>query len=318
MRTTLLTLTCIFWVIVLDAQYATDLYVAADGSAEYVSIQEAIDATKAFPDGRITIHIKAGIYEEKVKVPSWNDKLTLQGEGAASTIIRWNDYFDGIDRGRNSTFHTPTLLVQGDDFRAEGLTIENFAGPVGQAVALAVEADRCRIISCRLLGNQDTLYAAGTNTRQLYQDCYIEGTTDFIFGPATAFFDNCVIHSKANSYVTAASTPENVPYGFVFMNCRLTAAPGIDKVFLGRPWRDYAKTAFLQSELGDHILPAGWDNWNSPQKEKTSFYAEYGNKGPGSNTSQRVSWSHQLSKRQAKRFQKETVLKPRPPLPMAF
>ncbi len=318
MRLLLIILISWAWWTGLHAQYALHLYVATDGSTAYSSIQDAIDATKAFPAARVTIHIKSGVYQEKVKVHAWNDQLTLKGEDAATTIIRWDDYFDRIDRGRNSTFHTPTLLVQGDNFRAEDLTIENFAGPVGQAIALAVEADRCQVVRCRLLGNQDTLYAAGTNSRQLYQECYIEGTTDFIFGAATALFVKCTIHSKANSFITAASTPAHVPYGFVFSECLLTAAPGIDQVYLGRPWRDFAKTVFLNSEFGAHILPAGWDNWGNTAKERTAYYAEYANTGPGADTHKRAEWSRQLSKRQAKKYQQEKVLQPVRALPVSF
>jgi pectinesterase len=297
-------------VTVAHAQYKTDIYVAQDGSGDFTSIQAAIDDTKSFPDTRITIFIKDGIYEEKVKVHAWNTHLTLRGESPTGTIIRWGDYFDTIDRGRNSTFHTATLLVQGDDFRAENLTISNTAGEVGQAVALAIEADRCVIINCRMLGHQDTLYVDGANARQHFSHCYIEGTTDFIFGGATALFEDCTIHSKANSYITAASTPAGRPYGLVFLRCKLTAAEDVTTVYLGRPWRSYAQTVFLYCELGDHIRPAGWDNWSSVEKEKTVFYAEYSNTGPGAPTSQRVSWTNQLSRRQAKKYQSERVLQP--------
>jgi pectinesterase len=127
-----------------------------------------------------------------------------------------------------------------------------------------------------VLKNQDTLYAAGQNTCQYYDSCYIEGTTDFIFGAATAVFACCTVHSKTNSYITAASTPEGKPFGFVFLNCKLTADSGINKVYLGRPWRDYAKVAFLNCGMGGHILPVGWDNWSSPAREKTSFFASKG------------------------------------------
>ncbi|THH41810.1 pectinesterase family protein [Neolewinella litorea] len=294
----------------LPAQYATDLYVAADGSAEFTRIQDAIDAAKAFPDKRITIHIKNGTYREKVSVHAWNNRLTLEGESAAATIIRFGDHFDGIDRGRNSTFHTPTLLVRGDEFLARNLTVENTAGPVGQAVAVAVEADRARFFDCRFLGHQDTLYADGLNTRQYYKNCYIEGTTDFIFGAATALFEDCTIHSKADSYITAASTPEGRDFGFVFLNCRLTAAPGVDAVYLGRPWRAHAKTAFINCELGDHIVAAGWDNWSDPSREATVFYAEYGNTGAGAAGGARVPWSHQLSRARAARYRKSEIFKP--------
>ncbi|WP_020539025.1 pectinesterase family protein [Lewinella cohaerens] len=297
-------------VTVAHAQYKTEIYVAQDGSGDFTSIQAAIDDTKSFPDTRITIFIKDGIYEEKVKVHAWNNHLTLKGESPAGTIIRWGDYFDKIDRGRNSTFHTATLLVQGDDFRAENLTISNTAGEVGQAVALAIEADRSVIVNCRMLGHQDTLYVDGANTRQHFKDCYIEGTTDFIFGGATALFEDCIIHSKANSYITAASTPQGRPYGLVFLRCKLTAAKDVTSVYLGRPWRSYAQTVFLYCQIGDHIRPEGWNNWGSAEKEETVFYGEYGNTGPGAAMTQRVKWAHQLKRRQAKKYQPERVLQP--------
>ena len=292
------------------AQYKTEISVAPDGTGDFTTIQQAIDGAKSFPDTRITIHIKKGVYEEKVKVHTWNSRLTLEGASAEGVILRWDDYFGRMERGRNSTFHTATLLVQGDDFRAENLTIENRAGAVGQAVALAVEADRCVLENCRLLGNQDTLYADGANARQYYRNCYIEGTTDFIFGGATALFEDCTIHSKADSYITAASTPKGRPYGFVFLKCRLTAADSVKKVHLGRPWRSHAKTVFVGCEMGGHIRPEGWHNWNSPEKELTVFYAEGGNRGPGADTAKRVSWAKLLSDEAVKKYHAEEVLKP--------
>lgn len=293
-------------------QYETQIRVATDGTGDYTTIQEAIDGAKSFPDTRVTITIRNGVYEEKVTVHAWNSRLTLKGESAEGVIIRWGDHFDQMKRGRNSTFHTATLRVQGDDFRAENLTIENSAGKVGQALALSVEADRCVFENCRMLGNQDTLYAAGANARQRYRHCYIEGTTDYIFGEATALFENCTIHSKADSYITAASTPEGRPYGFVFLNCTLTAADGISRVYLGRPWRSYAKTVFVACDMGGHIRPEGWDNWGSPEKEQTVFYAEGRNRGPGADTAKRVSWSKVLPDEELKRYRAQEVLKPFP------
>lgn len=306
-----------YWVYLLSfllsidgiAQYKTELYVAQDGSADYINIQSAIDDSKAFPDRKITIFVKSGVYEEKVKIHSWNSNITLKGENAATTIIKWGDYYGKIDRGRNSTFHTATLLVEGDNVRIENLTIENSAGDVGQAIALAVIGDRAKIKNCKLIGHQDTLYAAGTYSRQNYKACYIEGTTDFIFGEATVYFEDCVIHSKSDSYITAASTPEGRPYGFVFYACRLTADPAVTRVYLGRPWRDFAKTVFLSCDMGNHIVAEGWDNWSSPSREKTAYYAEYASKGAGANPDERVRWSHELSKNAAKRYSKKRVLK---------
>lgn len=290
------------------AQYATELTVAADGSGDYSSIQAAIDDAKSFPDRRITIFIKNGTYREKVRVHAWNTLLTLRGESREGVIITYDDYFDRIGRGRNSTFHTPTLLVQGNDFRAENLTIVNSAGPIGQAIALSVEADRVAVVDCTIKGHQDTLYVAGEGFRQYFRNCYIEGTTDYIFGAATAVFEDCHIHSLADSYITAASTPAGIAHGLVFIDCRLTAAPGVSKVYLGRPWRDYARTAFLHTEMGNHILAEGWDNWNTPAREQTTYYAEHASSGPGARPRKRVGWAHTLSRRQAGRYSPERIL----------
>ncbi len=284
--------------------------VAQDGSGNFTTIQAAIDAARSFPDKRITISVKNGTYREKIVVPAVNTRLSIIGEDAEKTIITWDDYFDKMNRGRNSTFYTYTLLVIADDFYAANLTIENSAGPVGQALALYVKGDRCVFRNCRILGNQDTLYADGLNSRQYFEGCFIEGTTDFIFGPATALFSNCTIHSKHDSYITAASTPEGKPFGFVFINCRLTAAPEAEKVFLGRPWRDYAKTVFIKCEMGDHIVPAGWSNWSGTQRDKSAYYAEYGNTGPGADISQRVPWSHQLTGEEAVKYTVKNILAP--------
>ncbi|MGD9931591.1 MAG: pectinesterase family protein [Mangrovibacterium sp.] len=291
------------------AQDRYEMVVAADGSGDFTTIQAAIDATKAFPDKRITINIRNGVYREKVRVYSWNTLLTLRGESAEKTIITWDDHFEKINLGRNSTFHTYTLKVEANDFVAENLTIENTAGPVGQAVALHVEGDRCQFRNCRMTGHQDTLYTAGEGRRQYFKDCFIEGTTDFIFGEATVLFESCTINSKSNSYVTAASTPQGMPFGYVFMNCRLTADEGVDKAYLGRPWRDFANVVFLHCEISPHILPQGWANWSKTDRDKTAFYAEYENTGAGAQPAQRVGWSHQLSKKEAKRYTAETIFK---------
>ncbi len=285
-----------------------DYVVAQDGSGDFTTIQSAIDASKAFPYQRVKILIKKGVYHEKVLVPSCNTMLSLIGESEDSTIITYGDFFDKIAKGRNSTFYTATVRVEANDFHAENLTIENSAGPVGQALALSVEADRCSFKHCKLLGNQDTLYVARENAKQYFSECYIEGTTDFIFGEATVLFDKCVIKSKANSFITAASTAQGVSYGFVFKDCSIQAAPGIEKVYLGRPWRKYAKTVYLNCNMGSFILPAGWDNWRDSANEKTAFFAEYKNTGEGSAIAKRVSWSKQLTDKQAKSYTVENIL----------
>jgi len=283
--------------------------VAQDGSGDFTKIQDAVYATPAFPYEKVTIYIKNGIYNEKVRIPEWNTRVVLQGESKESTIITFDDNFSKIGLGRNSTFYTYTLLVEGDDFTASNLTIKNTSGERGQAIALSVVANRAKIINCMLLGNQDTLYLSGKEAKQYFKDCYIEGTTDFIFGGATALFENCTIHSIKSSYITAASTPEGTPFGFVFKNCKLTANPEAKDVYLGRPWRIYAKTVFLDCEMGSQIKPEGWENWSKPEAEKKAFYAEYNCKGEGFQPSKRVNWSHQLSKKEATQYSKENILK---------
>jgi pectinesterase len=285
---------------------AITVIVAQDGSGDFLTIQSAINAQRAFSPQPITIRIKAGTYHEKLVIYSWLTGLTLIGEDAQSTIITWND-FSGMTDDMH-TFNSYSVLIAGDDLRLENLTFENTAGQVGQAVAAHVEGDRVVFVNCRFLGDQDTVYLGRGGARQLFLNCYIEGTTDFIFGPSTAVFKNCIIHSKWNSFITAASTPEHMPYGYVFLNCKLTAQHGIDKVYLGRPWRDFAKTVFVNCEMGSHIRDEAWHNWARPEAEKTVFYAEYGSVGPGAVIDRRVSWSHQLTSSQVEEYSIDKVL----------
>ncbi|MGW8368806.1 MAG: pectinesterase family protein [Gammaproteobacteria bacterium] len=283
--------------------------VAQDGSGDFETIQGAIDAMKSFPPERITIHIRKGRYREKVVVHEWNTRLTIIGEDAVATIISFDDNFARVGRGRNSTFFTPTMQVNADDFVARNLTIENSAGAVGQAVALAVNANRAVFRNVRLLGNQDTLYVTGEGNRMFFDQCYIEGTTDFIFGGASSVFLDCTVHSKADSYVTAASTPEHAEFGLVFIRARLTASADVTAAYLGRPWRKHAQTVFIDSDMGRHIVPAGWHNWDNPEAESTSFYAEFNSSGPGGDPAKRVAWSKQLSDRDAAHFDVEELLR---------
>ena len=207
------------------------------------------------------------------------------------------------------TFRTYTVKVEGNNITFRNLTIENNAEQLGQAVALHTEGDRLIFINCRFLGNQDTIYTGTEGTRLWFTDCYIEGTTDFIFGPSTALFEHCTIYSKRDSYITAASTSKDIKYGYVFKNCKLTAAPDVMKVYLGRPWRPYAATVFMNCELGKHILPVGWHNWKNPENEKTVCYAEYMNTGEGASTKERVKWSKQLNKKDAAEYTVEKIFK---------
>ena len=277
------------------------IVVSRDGTGQFRNVGEAIEVCRAFMDYHKVIFVKNGTYKEKLIIPSWLTNIEICGESADKTIITWDDHanilFPETGKGMG-TFRTYTLKIEGSSITLKNITIENNAARLGQAVALHTEGDRITVINCRLLGHQDTVYTGVAGTRIYFKDCYIEGTTDFIFGPSTAWFEGCTIHSRANSYVTAASTPQDVPYGYVFNNCRLTANDNINKVYLGRPWRDYGYTLFMNCELGRHICPEGWHNWQK-ERENTARYMEYNNRGEGAATSQRAVWSRQLSKKEA-------------------
>jgi pectinesterase len=284
-----------------------DIVVAADGSGQYKTIQQAIDAVPNNKGQKTIIFVKKGVYTEKVIVPSSKTNITLLGEDVQNTIVTWNDYTGKVvGQDTVTTWSSATFTVDAEGFVAENITFENSAGRVGQAVAVRVIADMVMFRNCRFLGNQDTLFAHGIG-RIYFKDCYIEGTTDFIFGSAIALFETCTIHNKTNSYITAASTPMGNAYGYVFDHCKLTADTSVKKVFLGRPWRAYAKTVYLYCEMGAHIRAEGWDNWRSTDKEKTTFYAEYKNTGPGANPAARVPWSKQLADTVAANYTMEKI-----------
>lgn len=272
------------------------IVVSRDGTGNFRTLQEAIESARAFMDYTVTIYVRNGVYKEKVIVPSWVENIDIIGEDRDKTIITYDDH---ANINKMGTFRTYTVKVEGSDITFKNLTIENNAAQLGQAVALHTEGDRLKFINCRILGNQDTIYTGAKFTRLYFKDCYIDGTTDFIFGPSTALFEDCIIHSKRNSYVTAASTPKEAKYGYVFKHCKLTAEPGVDKVYLGRPWRPYAYTLFIECELGKHIVSAGWHNWGKQSIEETARYMEYKNTGEGANASERVAWSKQLTKKEA-------------------
>ena len=161
-------------------------------------------------------------------------------------------------------------------------------------MACFVSADRAYFKHCRFLGFQDTLYTYAKGVRQYYEECYIEGTVDFIFGWSAAVFNRCHIHSKGNGYVTAPSTDQGQRFGYLFYDCWLTADEGVDRVYLSRPWRPYAQAVYVRCELGRHIVPEGCNNWGKKENEKSAFYAEYQSRGAGANPQKRVSFSRQL------------------------
>ena len=285
-------------------QYKYVFTVAKDGSGDYKFIQDAIDAMRVFPLAPIVLYIKNGVYNEKIELPANNTDVRFIGESVDKTIITFNDY---SGRGKINTFTSYTAKISGNRFVAENITFVNSAGPVGQALALYVDADQAVFKNCRFIGNQDTIYAAGENARQLFVDCYIEGTTDFIFGPATAVFQRCEIRCKADSYITAANTTAGKKFGFVFLDCTVKADSSVNKLYLGRPWRAYSQTAFIRCHLPAQIAPAGWHNWGNPENEKTAFYAEYKNTGAGASTKQRVAWAKQLSDKEAKEYTLDNI-----------
>lgn len=290
--------------------YPNYFTVAQDGTGNYKTIQDAVYAVRDLSQQKVTIFIKKGVYKEKLVIPSWKTNIALVGESRDSTVITFDDYATKRLKQRDEFLKTDTLrtytsytvLIEGNDCSLENLTVKNTAGRVGQAVALHVEGDRFTAKNCILTGNQDTLYTATDGSRQYYISCYIEGTTDFIFGEATVVFKNCTIKNLTNSYITAASTRPWHKYGFVFFDCKLIADTAAKKVFLGRPWRPYSKTVYINTQMGSHILPQGWDNWNNAGNEKTVLYAEYNSTGEGANAATRVKWSKQLTKKEMKKY----------------
>ena len=295
-------------------QYKYIFTVAKDGSGDYKYIQDAIDAMRVYPLAPITLYIKNGVYNEKIELPANNTDVTFIGESVEKTIISFNDY---SGRGKLNTFTSYTAKISGNRFTAKNITFANAAGPVGQALALYVDADKAVFSNCRFLGNQDTIFASGESSRQYFTDCYIEGTTDFIFGPATAVFDHCIIHCKTSSFITAANTPKDKRFGFVFLDCTITVDTGVHTLLLGRPWRSYAKTVFIRCILPAAIAAPGWDNWNNPENQKTTFYAEYKNMGEGNNSKGRAAWSHQLTDKEAKEYTLENIFNTTPAITTA-
>ncbi|MFX3635286.1 MAG: pectinesterase family protein [Candidatus Pristimantibacillus sp.] len=313
--------------------------VAADGSGDYQFIQDAVNTVPDDNTERVTIHIKNGIYKEKLHIEK--PLVSLVGESAEHTIITYDDYaLKTFPNGElYHTFNSYSVFIGADDFQAERISFINSAGrgsEVGQALAVYVEGDRVSFKQCRFLGYQDTVFTGPLplqpidrsnfggpqegkprrKLRQYYEDCYIEGDVDFIFGSATALFHRCEIFSKnrrveadeINGWVTAPSTPEDVPFGYVFLACKLTGDAPPRSVYLGRPWRDHAKTAYLHCWLGDHIKPEGWHNWNKPQAESSTAFVEYKNVGPGAVATERVSWSRQLNDQEAELFNPANIL----------
>lgn len=312
------------------------MIVAQNGSGDFTTIGAALASLPNDLKSPVTITIKPGIYKEKLNIET--PYITLIGEDPLTTIITYDDYAEKCfeDGSKYGTFNSYTVFVGGHDFTALNLTFENSSGSgtiVGQALALYVDADRATFKNCRFLGHQDTIFtgplpptpiipgsfkgprenAPRINGRQYFEDCFIKGDVDFIFGSSTAFFYQCEIFSNnrneiVNGYITAPSTPEGQDYGYIFENCTLTSDAPAGTVYLGRPWRIYGKTIFVNCSMGEHIHPQGFHDWNKQDSHAVSFFAELGSTGPGSTQSGRAKWCHQISQDQSKYYTRQAVL----------
>lgn len=285
--------------------------VAQDGTGAYNTVQAALDAVPTNNKKALTIYIKNGTYKEKLHLDSAKNFVTIIGEDKFNTILTYDDH-TGKTAPNGQVINTQTsasFVVKADNFTAQNITVQNDAGfTAGQAVGLEIRGDKAVIKNCRIVGNQDILFTNSETSRQYYEDCYIEGTTDFIFGSATVWFQHCHIHSKKNSHVTAASTPQSHQYGYVFYDCVLTGDTTLNKVSLGRPWRPYAAVVYLHCYIDKHIFAEGWANWNNTESYKTARYAEYKNYGPGAQPAARVSWAKQLTDAAASQYTIRNVL----------
>ena len=290
--------------------------VAADGTGTYKTVQEAINAAPTGSPGHPTvIHVRPGIYKEIIYVQREKRYVRLLGDDPdpAKTIITYGLYagMTGLDGKPIGTFRTATAAIDADDFTVQNITFENSAGPVGQALAVRLDGDRIAFRNCRFLGWQDTIL--DNRGRHFYDHCDVQGAVDFIFGGGTAFYNHCDITElrAGGGDLTAPSTPQEQPYGLVFVGCRLQKGPGVPPGVTGlmRPWRGYGMSAFINCTLDDHIKPAGWDAWSG--RETTCRALEYGSKSPDGkpvDISHRAPWSRQLTAAQAAKFTARTVL----------
>jgi pectinesterase len=319
------------------ADDAKPIVVAQDGSGQFSTVQAAIDSIPTGGTSLVLVHIKPGKYKEQITLSEDKPPIRMYGDDAETTILTFDR--QARMKGENGkpigTFKTASTYAYASDFEADDLTFENSTPrDISQALALSALGDRQIYRRCRLLGWQDTLYANGGNhgptlptsepstraveagsvpptARQYFEDCYIEGGVDFIFGNSTAVFNRCLIFSKRKGHLTAADTPQGVAYGYVFMNCTLLAAKDVAEksVDLGRPWRDYANVVYLNCDMGPQITAAGWGEWKGfPERDQTVRYAEFGSTGPGGDMSGRVAYEQKLSADQANAITIQSVL----------
>ncbi len=285
--------------------------VSKDGSSDFKTIQAAFNSIPSPNNKPVTIKIKPGIYKERVIVDSGKNFVTLKGELNEKTYITFN-YHDGSLLYSGDTINTAnsaTFLIYADDFHAENIFFQNNAGLyAGPAVSVRAAGNRISFRRCGFLGFQNLLFLSGGGVKHYFESCYIEGAIDFIFGPATAVFTKCRIHSKRNSSITAAATNPGTPYGFVFFDCSLTTDAGLNNVSLGRPLSPGASVAYINCTMDKHIAAQGWSNSKNPGNEATVRYAEYNSTGPGANAAARVKWSRQLKADEVKKVTIKNIL----------
>jgi pectinesterase len=302
----------LFFLLLVQTVYGQQkISVAKDGSGDYTTVQAALNAVPSGNTEPVIISIKNGVYKEVITVDATKPFITLIGEDKSKTILTYDNHAGTVlpNGDTLNTWTCASFFVYADNFHAENITFENNAGfNAGQAVALRIEGNRASFINCRMVGFQDVLFLSGSGVKHYFRDCYIEGTTDFIFGAATAAFKNCHIHSKKNSHVTAASTNSIIPFGFVFFDSKLTADSNVNKVSLGRPWTPTASVTYINCWMDKHIIPAGWDNWRNHANETTARYAEYKSSGPSANPAARVKWAKQLSDEEVKNYTLKNIL----------
>jgi len=309
-RTKIIILPFLLYTLQLSAKTGRTIIVAQDGTGNYKTVQAAFNSISEVNTKKITVFVRNGIYKEKLLLPKGKQFVNLVGEDKFSTILTYDDHTGKVVNGQViNTRTSASFLMLANNFTAENITFQNDAGfTAGQAVAIEVDGDKAIFNNCRFVGNQDILFTNNDSSRQYYKNCYIEGTTDFIFGSSTVWFEQCHIHSKKDSHITAASTPKEHLYGYVFNDCILTGDSSLRSVSLGRPWRAYSNVTYINCYLDNHIKPEGWSTWNNNENHKTARYAEYKSYGPGANGVSRLSWTKQLSDDEARVITLEKVL----------
>ncbi len=296
----------------LSEGWMMQLIVAADGTGDYTTVQATIDGIPDNNKERIVVYIKEGVYHEKLLIPKDKAMISFIGENKETTVLDFNET-PTIQHSPDELFNTwgsASTIVLSDDFTAENITFRNSAlHGTGQALALRLEGDRIAFTNCKFISHQDTLFANGDG-RQYFYHCYIEGDVDFIFGSATAVFEDCDLVNvrKTGGYITAASTPEEREFGFVFINSRIIGDVNSGSVWLGRPWRPYSHTAYINCYMSEVVQHTGWHNWGKVSNEATARYLEYKSFGPGANPEGRVSWSRQLTDEEADYYTVENIL----------